>query len=374
MKKTVILTILLLLLNQTLTFSQQYSFDENKVNQSFKNFALAYDLRKHKIYPLIDKGNYKDALPYVLEAYKYDPYISGTLSHCYMAVGDKEKAYTYAIKSFEVGWHLRYYDQDIYTDSNLWSRIQNHYDSLDKAGKIIHYQIDTMLSNKICRMLERDQKVINAFIAYENSENPQKAVLDSFQNQQNYIDALNLEELTNYVNLNGYPDKTVDPMCPISTLLIHTNLTNCLYYVPIIKQAALKNNNQWHDLMGVVYHITFKMKCYDKQNQQNKLLFISNDKAGKVDMDGSFIQIYSMIDVLKDNPKVSIELFAYKDENPDSKQAIKNLEKIQAAFIQFGIASERVKILPEMQTGREGFLKQYKVPYGMFQYQNNRKI
>src|SRR5690606_18459966 len=193
-----------------------------------------------------------------------------------------------------------------------------------------------------------------------NSTSPQKAVLDSFKSQMKYIDALNMHELTTYVNLYGYPnEKMIDnPMCEIRTLLIHTNLTNCLYFIPIIKQSALYNNNHWHDLMGVIYHITFRMQCHDKHNQQNKLLFISNDKTGKVDMDGSFIQIYTMIDVLKDNPKISIELFDYKNENTEHKQAIKNLEKIQTSFIQFGIEAGRVKILPEIQTAREGFLKQ----------------
>lgn len=360
--------IFIMLLGSTLAFSQQYSFDENAVNQSFKKFALAYELRKHKIDPLTNKGNYKDALPYVLEAYKYDPYISGTLSHCYMAIGDIDNAYKYAIKSFEVGWHLKYFDQDIFNDKSLWSKIKNHYDSLDKAGEIIHIQTDTILSNKICKMLERDQAIRKSYIAYENSESPNKAVLDSFENQMKYTDALNMEELINHVSQYGYPnEKKIDPICDINTLLLHTNLTNGLYFIPIIKQAALKNNNYWHDLMGVIYHITFRMLCYDKHNQQNKLLFIRNNNAGKVDLDGSFIQIYSMINVLKDNTNISIELFAYNNEDIDFNQSINNLEQIQAAFIQFGIDRKRVKILTDMQTAREGFLDQYKVPYGMFQ-------
>ena len=340
---------------------------ERQADSSFCDFSKYYNLYKRHISVLMDSAKYAEAIPYLVQSVRYNPIMYGNMAICYMQIGDKEKALEFGLKSFDNGYKLNYYDSDIFP-SEIWNVFKARYDSLDLLGKIEKNEdeVDSQAIQLFTKLNNADQNIRNEYNRL--SKTAPSSTLDSLVKEMNFIDANNMASLNDYVKEFGWPDartfgnSTYQP----NILLVHSDLIHCMYYMPLLKQAALNGKMDWTGVMSVMYHLTFRQQSYDGKTKQNKLLYTYLENKQALDEKRSMLQLYTIANILYDNPYLSIQLYSYGNANLPASKSKLALEKIKNIICETGIDSKRIEILADTQHCRKEFLPQFDVPFGMY--------
>lgn len=357
--------LLVLLFSSSLVYAQEYNFDEKKVIDHYKKFAKSNELMREVIPIYYVKKNYVDALPLLKEIYDLRPSIAGELSLCYFYLNKKEEALKYAKVAIERYWNLTPYENVFSNDSSLLLELKQYYDSLDNKGLIIRHEIDTMLSEKLSLMYEKDVAIRTKHLDYLQGNTEED--LESIMYKMVQVDNENIEFLKEYAFYNGYPNK--DNLLKGTSqnnhiFLKHTDIANVIYFLPIVKYHGISNSD-WYPLGSAMYQLTMRLS-ENNNNKKNKLIYVKNKKDGVLDIDNSFIQLYATISYANQNPGIVYEFFVYDIEGINPALTLENLQKIKNLFLEFGVEENKVIINEELQPGHDDFLSQYRSPYGFY--------